>query len=39
MKAPLRKVFEANHNPASWGGLGATPQYLARFAPQLRGGK
>jgi hypothetical protein len=26
----LRKVFEANHNPASWGGLSATPQYLAR---------
>ncbi len=25
----LRKVFEANHNPASWGGLSATPRYLA----------
>ena len=27
--ATLRKVFEANHNPASWGGLAGTPQYLA----------
>ena len=25
----LRKVFEANHDPASWGGLAATPRYLA----------
>ena len=29
----LRKVFEANHAPASWGGLSATPWYLSRFAP------
>ena len=28
----LRKVFEANHAPGSWGGLSRTPQYLARFA-------
>jgi len=28
----LRKVFEANHNPASWGGLSATPRYLAKSA-------
>jgi hypothetical protein len=28
----LRKVFEANHNPAGWGGLSSTPWYLARFA-------
>ncbi|HPD14388.1 MAG TPA: hypothetical protein PLE19_05530 [Planctomycetota bacterium] len=28
----LRKVFEANHNPASWGGLAATPRYIAREA-------
>jgi hypothetical protein len=28
----LRKIFEANHNPASWGGLAATPRYLARSA-------
>lgn len=27
----LRKVFEANHDPAGWGGLAATPAYLARF--------
>jgi hypothetical protein len=26
----LRKVFEANHNPANWGGLSVTPWYLAR---------
>jgi hypothetical protein len=26
----LRQVFEANHNPGSWGGLSATPRYLAR---------
>jgi hypothetical protein len=29
--AALRKVFEANHDPAGWGGLGGTPSYLARF--------
>jgi hypothetical protein len=28
--ATLRKVFEANHNPAGWGGLAATPRALAR---------
>jgi hypothetical protein len=32
----LRKVFEANHDPAGWGGLSATPWYLLRFAPGLR---
>jgi len=32
----LRKVFEANHDPAGWGGLSATPWYLSRFAPALR---
>lgn len=26
----LRKIFEVNHNPASWGGLSSTPEYLAR---------
>jgi hypothetical protein len=31
----LRKVFEANHDPAGWGGLSATPWYLSRFAPNL----
>jgi hypothetical protein len=25
----LRRIFEANHNPASWGGLATTPRYLA----------
>jgi hypothetical protein len=25
----LRKIFIENHNPASWGGLGATPWFLA----------
>jgi len=29
--ATLRKVFEANHDPGSWGGLVSTPEYLARF--------
>jgi hypothetical protein len=28
----LKQVFEANHNPAGWGGLAATPWYLARQA-------
>ena len=28
--ATLRKVFEANHKPDGWGGLAATPRYLAR---------
>ena len=27
--AKLRAVFEANHKPDSWGGLSATPKYLA----------
>ena len=26
----LRQVFEANHNPDGWGGLSATPWYVAR---------
>jgi hypothetical protein len=26
----LRKLFEENHNPAGWGGLSATPRYVAR---------
>ncbi|MBM4037528.1 MAG: hypothetical protein FJ290_03355 [Planctomycetes bacterium] len=30
--ATLRKVFEATHDPGSWGGLSATPRYLARRA-------
>jgi len=28
----LRKIFLANHNPASWGGLSVTPWFLAREA-------
>jgi hypothetical protein len=32
----LRQIFEANHNPASWGGLSSTPRYLARGAPGAR---
>ena len=34
----LRKIFEANHKPDSWGGLAGTPAYLSRFAPSLRKG-
>ena len=37
--ATLRTVFEANHDPASWGGMAETPRYLARFAPGLRTGR
>jgi hypothetical protein len=33
----LRKIFEANHDPASWGGLAATPRYLARQVVSARG--
>ena len=29
----LRKVFESNHKPDSWGGLSATPRYLSAFHP------
>jgi len=28
----LREVFEANHDPAGWGGLGGTPEWLVRRA-------
>lgn len=35
--ANLRKVFEANHNPASWGGLAATPRYLAGQMASAKG--
>ena len=34
--ATLRKVFEANHNPAGWGGLSATPRWLALAKTQGR---
>jgi hypothetical protein len=32
----LRKIFEANFNPASWGGLSATPWYIAEFSGRLK---
>ncbi len=32
----LRKIFEANHNPGGWGGLTATPQWVARFGRNVR---
>ena len=35
----LRKVFEANHKPDSWGGLSATPQWVARFGPKSEAGR
>jgi hypothetical protein len=31
----LQRVFEANHDPASWGGLASTPWYLALKAGRL----
>ena len=32
----LRRIFEANHQPASWGGLIATPWYVALAAGKLK---
>jgi len=32
----LRKIFVANHNPASWGGHAETPWYLALRSGRLR---
>ena len=32
----LRKIFLANHNPSSWGGLSATPSFLAREATKQK---
>ena len=32
----LRKVFLANHKPASWGGLSTTPWFLSLTAPWAR---
>ena len=29
--AMLRKIFEANHDASSWGGLAETPAYVAKF--------
>jgi len=31
----LRQIFEANHEPASWGGLAGTPWYVALAAGKL----
>jgi hypothetical protein len=31
----LRKIFETNHNPSGWGGLSATPWYVARMTGRL----
>jgi hypothetical protein len=33
----LRQIFEANHNPASWGGLASTPRYPARMVAGAAG--
>jgi hypothetical protein len=33
----LRKIFLANHNPSGWGGLSATPWFLARETPGAPG--
>jgi len=27
----LRKIFEANLDPAGWGGLAGTPEWVARY--------
>jgi hypothetical protein len=32
----LRKIFLANHNPSGWGGLSATPWFLAREATKQK---
>ena len=32
----LKRIFEATHNPTSWGGLSATPWYLSTFAQKTR---
>ena len=31
----LRKIFVQNHNPASWGGLAATPWFFARESAEV----
>jgi hypothetical protein len=35
----LRKIFEANHNPGGWGGLSATPAWVARFGRTSEAGQ
>jgi len=37
--ATLRQIFEANHNPSGWGGLSATPWYLALRSGRLPGAR
>ena len=32
----LRKIFITNHNPTSWGGLAATPWFMATVTATLR---
>ncbi len=35
----MRKIFEANHDPTSWGGLSSTPQWVARFGRMSEAGQ
>jgi hypothetical protein len=35
----LRQIFEANHDPAGWGGLSRTPEWLVRFGPKPASGR
>ena len=35
----LRKIFEANHDPDSWGGLTRTPEWVARFGRATGAGR
>jgi hypothetical protein len=32
----LRRIFMANHDPSGWGGLSATPRFLAREAARQK---
>ena len=34
----LRRIFEANHQPANWAGLSSTPRWLAHWADMSRDG-
>ena len=35
----LRKIFEANNDPGDWGGLGSTPEWVARFGRKPEAGQ
>ncbi len=35
----LRKIFEANHQPGTWGGLSITPYWVARFGRNSEAGR